>query len=80
MTDKVYVTKENLENVINTTIKKTQNTAGIFSMMFVVIWLFILAILSMALVICSLAILFCAIPFYYIEQLFQRRKNNATTE
>ena len=80
MTDKIFVTKENLEKLIDNTIKKTPTKVGPFSMMFFTMWMLSLVPWMVGGMLSSLAILLCAIPFYYIEQLFMRRKNNAETD
>ena len=80
MTDKVYVTKENLENMINSTISKKPNNVGLFTSCFIIIWLITLVPFIFGCLLISLFILLCGIPFYYIDQLFVRRKNNAETD
>ena len=76
MTDKVYVTKENLEKMINTTNKKKPKEVGLFTSCFIVIWIITLLPFIFGCLFTSLFILLVGVPFYYIDQLFIRRNNN----
>ena len=80
MTDKVFITKKNFENMINSTIKKKPNNVGLFTSCFLVFWFIAMLPFLFGCVLTSLCILLFGIPFYYIDQLFVRRKNNAETE
>ena len=80
MTDKVFITKENLENMINSTIKRKPNNIGVFTACFLAVWCIAMLPFIFGCVLTSLFILLLGIPFYYIDQLFIRRKNNAEIE
>ena len=80
MAEKIYVTKENLENMINTTIRKKPKEVGLFTSCFIVIWIITLLPFIFGCLLTSLFILLVGVPFYYIDQLFVRRKINAEIE
>jgi len=76
MTDKVFVTKENLEKALNF---KEKNKVGIFTSICIVIWLICLLPFFVGIMFTSLLMLLFAIPFYAIDQLLLRSLKNAKT-
>ena len=74
MTDKVFVTKENLEKALNF---KEKNKVGVFTSICIVIWLICLFPFFMGIIFTSLLMLLFAIPFYTMDQLLHRSFKNA---
>ena len=77
MTDKVFISKENLEKAVSF---KVRNDVWFFTSIFIVIWLISLIPFVFGIVFCSLLILLSCIPFYFIDQFIIRRIKNAKTE
>ena len=77
MTDKVFISKENLEKALSF---KERIYVGFFTSIFIVIWLISLIPFVFGIVFCSLLILLSCIPFYFIDQFIIRRIKNAKTE
>ena len=77
MTDKVFISKENLEKALSF---KERKDVGFFTSIFIVIWLISLIPFLFGIVFCSLLILLSCIPFYFIDQLIIRRIKDAKTE
>tara|TARA_B100000745_G_C19844532_1_gene280134 strand:+ start:64 stop:294 length:231 start_codon:yes stop_codon:yes gene_type:complete len=74
MTDKIFVTKENLEKALSF---KEKNKVGLFTSICIVIWLICLFPFFAGIIFTSLLMLLFAIPFYAIDQLLHRSSNNA---
>ena len=77
MTDKVFISKENLEKALSF---KERKDVGFFTSIFIVIWLISLIPFVFGIVFCSLLILLSCIPFYFIDQFIIRRIKNAETK
>ena len=74
MTDKVFVTKENLQKALEI---KEKGKVGFFTSICGVIWLIALFPFFMGIILISLLMLLFTIPFYAIDQLIIRSTNNA---
>ena len=74
MTDKVFITKENLEKAFTF---KEKNKVGFFTSICVVSWLICLLPFFIGIIFTSLLMLLFAIPFYTIDQLLHRSFKNA---
>ena len=70
MTDKVFVTKENLQKALD---MKEKSKVGFFTSVCIVLWLIVLFPFFAGIILTSLLMLLLAIPFYAIDQLFIRR-------
>jgi uncharacterized membrane protein len=77
MTDKVFISKENLEKALSF---KEKKDVGFFTSIFIVIWLIALIPFIFGIIFCSLLVLLSSIPFYFIDQFIIRRIKNAKTE
>jgi hypothetical protein len=77
MTDKVFISKENLEKALSF---KERKDVGFFTSIFIVIWLIALIPFIFGIIFCTLLILLSCIPFYFIDQFIIRRIKNAKTE
>ncbi len=74
MTDKVFVTKENLQKALEI---KEKGKVGFFTSICGVIWLIALFPFFMGIILISLLMLLFTIPFYAIDQLIIRSTDNA---
>ena len=77
MTDKVFVTKENLQKALD---MKEKSKVGFFTSVCIVLWLIVLFPFFAGIMFTSLLMLLFAIPFYAIDQLLLRRLKNAKTD
>lgn len=70
MTDKLFISKENLEKALEL---KEKNKVGFFTGICIVIWLICLIPFITGIIFISLIILLISIPFYSIDQFIFRR-------
>ena len=74
MTDKVFVTKENLQKALD---MKEKSKVGFFTSICGVLWLIASFPFFVGIIFISLLMLLFTIPFYAIDQLILRSTNNA---
>ena len=74
MTDKVFVTKENLQKALDL---KQKNKVGYLTSMCAVLWLITLFPFICGIILASLLMFLFTIPFYAIDQLITRSNDNA---
>ena len=74
MTDKVFVTKENLQKALDL---KQKNKVGYLTSMCAVLWLITLFPFICGIILASLLMFLFTIPFYAIDQLITRSTDNA---
>jgi len=77
MTDKVFISKENLQKALSF---KEKKDVGFFTSICMIIWLLSLIPFIFGIVFCSLLILLFSVPFYFIDQFIIRRIKNAKTK
>ena len=70
MTDKVFVTKENLQKALD---MKEKSKVGFFTSICIVLWLIALFPFFAGIILTSLLMLLFALPLYALDQLFIRR-------
>ena len=74
MTDKVFVTKENLQKALDL---KQKNKVGYLTSMCAVLWLITLFPFICGIILASLLMFLFTIPFYAIDLLITRSNDNA---
>jgi len=70
MTDKLFISKENLEKALDI---KEKSKVGFFTSICIILWLICLFPFVMGIIFTSLLILLFTMPFYLMDQFILRR-------
>jgi hypothetical protein len=77
MTDKVFISKENLEKALSF---KEKKDVGFFTSICIIIWLICLIPFVFGIILFSLLILLLSVPFYFIDQFIIRSIKSGKTK